>query len=194
MSTQKKKGFIQKAREKIANKINPTNPMERIDNANVIFKEHGLIPVLNIRDLEQRRQEIGKILLEIEGKTFSGDMQKIVVEKTFRMFFLSGSAWVRGLDNPELSRAVSSFLNMYKRIGHLEHSPKHLFANAMKLLHYSFNALDVTNTPVYMMHVMQPPPAYNPMLPTSGGETSQTYQVRKPQGGPYDETIPNKIE
>jgi hypothetical protein len=169
--------------------------MERIENANVIFKEYGLIPVLNIRDLEQRRKEISTILMEIQGKTLSGDMEKEVVEKTFRMFFMSGSAWIRGIDNPELSHAVSSFLSLYKRIGHLQHSPRHLFVCAMNLLHYSFNALDVTNTPVYMMHVMMPPQqGYNPMLPTSGGETSQTHQqVRKPQGGPYPESIKNDI-
>jgi hypothetical protein len=190
---QKKKGLIQRAREKVANKINPPNPMERIDNANVIFKEYGLIPVLNIRDLEQRRNEIRVLLEEIEGKTLTTEMQKETVEKVFRLFFLSGSAWIRGLDNPSLSHAVTSFLSLYKRIGHLPHSPPHLFVCAMNLLHYSFNALDVTNTPVYMMHVMQPQ-GYNPMMPTSGGDTSKTYQVRKPTGGPYDDQIPNTIE
>jgi hypothetical protein len=141
---------------KIKEAIKKPDPMERIENANVIFKEYGLIPVLNIRDLEARRKEIGTILTEIEGKTLSGDMQKSVVEKTFHMFFMSGSAWIRGIDNPELSRAVTSFLSLYKRIGHLEYSPRHLFVCAMNLLHYSFQALDVTNTPVYMMHVQQP--------------------------------------
>jgi hypothetical protein len=83
-------------------------------------------------------------------------MEKSIVEKTFHMFFMSGSAWIRGIDNPELSRAVTSFLSLYKRIGHLENSTRHLFVCAMNLLHYSFQALDVTNTPVYMMHVQQP--------------------------------------
>lgn len=147
-----KKSFLKKVKEA----IKKPDPMERIENANVIFKEYGLIPVLNIRDLETRRSEIKTVLESVEGKTLSGDMQKEVVEKTFRMFFMSGAPWIRGLDNPELSRAVTSFLSLYKRIGHLEHSPRHLFVCAMNLLHYSFAALDVTNTPVYMMHVMQP--------------------------------------
>jgi hypothetical protein len=147
-----KKSVFRKIREA----IKKPDPMERIENANVIFKEYGLIPVLNIRDLEQRRKEIGAILTEIEGKTLSGDMEKAIVEKTFHMFFMSGSPWMRGIDNPELSHAVTSFLSLYKRIGRLEHAPKHLFVCAMNLLHYSFQALDVTNTPVYMMHVQQP--------------------------------------
>lgn len=152
-----KKSAIRKLGSAIKNKvIGAPDPMDRIENANVIFKEYGLIPVLNIRDLEQRRKEIGSILTEIEGKTLTGDMKKEVVEKAFKLFFLSGSAWYRGISNPELSRAVTSFLSLYKRIGQLQHAPAHLFVCAMNLLHYSFNALDVTNTPVYMMHVQQP--------------------------------------
>lgn len=189
-----KKSLIKKAASAIKNKISPPDPMERIENANVIFKEYGLIPVLNIRDLEQRRTEIQAILTEVEGKTLSGEMEKETVEKVFRLFFLSGSAWIRGIDNPDLSKAVTSFLSLYKRIGHLQHSTRHLFVCAMNLLHYSFNALDVTNTPVYMMHVMQPPnQGYNQMTPTSGGDTSQTYQVKKPNGGPYPEAKSNNI-
>jgi hypothetical protein len=153
----KKKSALRRAAGAIKNKIaGAPDPMDRIDNANVIFKEYGLIPVLNIRDLEQRRKEIGSILNEIEGRTLSGDMKKEVVEKVFRLFFMSGSAWFRGIDNPGLSHAVTSYLSLYKRVGQLPHSPPHLFVCAMNLLHYSFNALDVTNTPVYMMHVMQP--------------------------------------
>lgn len=154
---QPKKNFIRKAATAIKNKIaGSPDPMDRINQANVIFKEYGLVPVLNIRDLETRRNEIKTVLETVEGKTLSGDMQKEVVEKTFKMFFMSGAPWIRGLDNPELSSAVTSFLSLYKRIGHLEHSPRHLFVCAMNLLHYSFAALDVTNTPVYMMHVQQP--------------------------------------
>jgi hypothetical protein len=171
---QQKKGLL----TKIKNKIKPPDPMERIENANVIFKEYGLIPVLNIRDLEQRRKEIGEVLSEVEGRTLSGDMKKDVVEKVFKLFFLSGSAWYRGLANPDLSHAVTSFLSLYKRIGHLPHSPPHLFVCAMNLLHYSFNALDVTNTPVYMMHVMQPP-NHNQQLPYGYGPTQSPQQPKE---------------
>ena len=173
--SQQKKGLATRIRQGIANKISPT-PIDRIDKANVIFQEHGLIPVLNIRDLETRRTEIAKVLTEIEGKTLTEDMKKDTVEKTFKMFFLSGSAWMRGIDNPELSKAVTSFLSLYKRIGYLPHAPKHLFVCAMNLLHYSFMSLDVTNTPVYMMHVMQP---YNrQQLPYGYGPSGS------PQGTP----------
>src|SRR4030043_285745 len=105
------------------------------------------------------------------------------------MFFMSGSAWVRGLDNPELSKAVTSFLSLYKRIGHLQHSPRHLFVCAMNLLHYSCNALDVTNTPVYMMHVMQPqnrgqlPYGYGPSYGPSGSP-QQNPEGQNPEQNP----------
>jgi hypothetical protein len=177
--TVKKKSRLQTVKEI----IRPPDPTKRIEDAYGILKEvGGMRPLFNVRDLEQRRKEIGEILTEIQGKTLSEDMEKDVVEKTFKMFFLSGSAWIRGLDNSDLSHAVSSFLSLYKRIGYLPHAPKHLFVCAMNLLHYSFQALDVTNTPAYV--ISSTPvftPANVPRVDLSGNRTTPGPEQTAPQ-------------
>lgn len=108
-------------------------------------------PLFNIRDLEQRRSEISDILEGLAGKTLSLHIQKEVVDKTFRLFFLSGSPWYRGLDNRELSGKVADFLDLYIDIGPLPAFIPDLFMCSMQLLHLSYQALDVTNTPAYVI-------------------------------------------
>lgn len=85
-----KKGRLQKIKEL----IKPPDPTKRIDDAWGVMKEvGGFRPLFNVRDLEQRRKEIGDILIDVQGKTATENMEKEVVEKTFRLFFLAGSAW-----------------------------------------------------------------------------------------------------
>jgi hypothetical protein len=157
--TPEKKGRVQKIKEF----IKPPTPMERIREAGVIQKESGFIPWLNVRDLEQRREEINSILTSVEGQTLTEQMQKSVVDKTFKLFFLSGSPWYRGLDNRELSGKVSKFLQLYNRIGRLPAWTSDLFMCSMHLLHLSFQAIDVTNTPVYITQIMNVPQKGQPI-------------------------------
>ncbi len=128
-------------------------PVARIDDAyGVMHEVGGFIPMFNIRDLEQRRSEIENILSSMEGQTLTDIIKKSVVDKTFRLFFLSGSPWYRGLDNRELSGKVATFLWLYNDIGALPAFTSDLFMCSMQLLHLSFQALDVTNTPAYVIH------------------------------------------
>jgi hypothetical protein len=143
-----KKGRIQRVKEF----IRPPDPTKRIEDAYGIMKEvGGFRPLFNVRDLEQRRKEIDQILTSIEGKTMSRNMKKDVVDKTFKLFFLSGSPWYRGLDNRELTTKASMFLRLYNEIGCLRAFTSDLFMCSMQLLHLSFQALDVTNTPAYVI-------------------------------------------
>lgn len=164
-----KKGTIQKIKEF----VKPPAPMDRIQEAQIVQKDSGFIPWLNIRDLEQRRQEIDTILTSIEGQTLTEQMEKSVVDKTFKLFFLSGSPWYRGLNNRELTTKVSKFLSLYNRIGRLPAWTSDLFMCAMHLLHLSFQAIDVTNTPVYITQVMNPPQRYQ-QLPYGYGPQQQS--------------------
>jgi hypothetical protein len=55
------------------------------------------------------------------------------------------------LDDRELAEKVSSFLANCTDCGYLEPFMPDLFEEAMQLLHLSFKALDVTNTPPYII-------------------------------------------
>jgi len=146
----------------------------------------GMIPIYNIRDLEQRRSEIAAILQNFEGKALSDQMEKNVIDQTFRLFMISGSAWVRGLDNRELSGKVSSFLWLYNEWGDSPVFRRTLFMCAMQLLHLSFQAIDVTNTPPYIIQstpviVPNNPARINMAAQQPGGNdnANQPEQTRK---------------
>ena len=144
----KKKGFL----GRIKDVVKPPNPTQRIaDDFGILKEVAGLRYLQNIKDLEQRRSEIISILDSIEGQTSNKKMQKKVVERTFRLFFTSGSMWFRGLDNRELTGKVSKFLSLYSEVGHMTAFTHDLFKCSMMLLHLSFQAIDVTNTPAYMI-------------------------------------------
>lgn len=121
-----------------------------------LHKEAGFIPVLNITDLEARRQQIKTILADIETKMFDPDkggyaVQKDVVQKVFKLFWGEGDAWFRGLDNRELAEKVVCFLANCSDCGYLPPFMPDLFEEAMILLHFSFQEIDVTHTPVYLI-------------------------------------------
>lgn len=143
-----------KIRNKIAEKIGTT---PRVQEAwNRMHKEAGFIPIFNVTDLETRRTAIKKIMDDIETKIFDPDqggytVQKEVVQKAFKMFWAEGDAWYRGLDNRELSEKVACFLDNCTDCGFLPSFMPDLFEEAMVLLHFSFQALDVTNTPPYII-------------------------------------------
>ncbi len=166
----KKKGRMQQIKEF----IRPPDPTQRIqDDFGVLKEVAGLRYLQNIKDLEQRRKEIGLILAEVEQKsTTSRRMERGVIERTWKMFFLCGSPWYRGLDNRILTKKVASFNRLYNECGCLEAYRRDLFMCSMQLLHLSFQAIDVTNTPAY---VIQTPP----MITLNRGGTPQ-YQT--PEG------------
>lgn len=145
---------LDKIRRKLADKISPrTEVQEAWDR---MHKEGGFIPIFNKTDLETRRTEIKTILKEIETKIFDPEsdgfaVKKDVVQKTFKMFWSEGDAWYRGLDNRELSEKVACFLANCTDCGYLAPFMPDLFEEAMVLLHFSFQALDVTNTPPYII-------------------------------------------
>lgn len=147
--------------------VRPPDPTKRIADSYGILKEvGGFQPLFNVRDLEQRRKEIGEILTSIQGMTLTKRMRKEVVDRTFRLFFLSGSPWIRGLDNRELTSKVSKFLRLYNEIGTLAAFTSDLFMCSIQLLHLSFQALDVTNTPAYVIST-------TPMVVQGRGGTPQ---------------------
>jgi len=144
----KKKSRIQIVKEL----IRPPDPTQRITDDFGILKEvAGLRYLQNIKDLEQRRAEIGTLLTIGSGQTTNKRMQKSLIENTYRLFFLSGSPWYRGLDNRELTTKVAKFLRLYNEISMLSAFTRDLFMCSMQLLHLSFQAIDVTNTPAYMI-------------------------------------------
>jgi len=144
---------LDKIRQKLADKISPSPAIQEAWNR--MHKEAGFIPIFNKTDLENRRTEIKKILDGIETKIFDSDkggiVKKDVVQKVFKMFWSEGDAWYRGLDNRELSEKVACFLANCTDCGYLAPFMPDLFEEAMVLLHFSFQALDVTNTPPYII-------------------------------------------
>jgi len=118
-------------------------------------QDAGFIPIFNVDDLEARRQEIRKILTVVKDNIFdpslNPDVQRSIVQQTFQLFFCEGDPWYRGLDDRELAEKVSSFLANCTDCGYLEPFMPDLFEEAMQLLHLSFKALDVTNTPPYII-------------------------------------------
>lgn len=145
---------LDKIRNKIAEKIGTTKRIQ--EGWDRLHKEAGFIPILNITDLEARRKEVKAILAEIETKIFESDkdgmaVKKEVVQKVFKMFWGEGDAWYRGLDNRELSEKVACFLENCVDCGYMDSFMPDLFEEAMVLLHFSFQEVDVSHTPVYII-------------------------------------------
>lgn len=178
----KKKSRVQIVKEL----IHPPDPTERIADDFGIMKEvAGLRYLQNIKDLEQRRKEIGVLLTVGTGQTTSRRMEKSLIENTYRLFFLSGSPWYRGLDNRELTKKVAKFLRLYNEVAMLPAFTRDLFMCSMALLHLSFQSIDVTNTPAY---VIQTTPL---ILTPKGGEPrfqSSSDLPRRAAGNRQEET------
>jgi len=176
-------------KKKIADKISPRTEVEQAWDR--MHKEGGFIPIFNKTDLETRRTEIKSILADIENKIFEPAtdgyaVEKEVVQKTFKMFWSEGDAWYRGLDNRELSEKVACFLANCTDCGYLAPFMPDLFEEAMVLLHFSFQALDVTNTPPYIIEsrpVVFPPKGGAGMTPEAEldamGQLEQKNYIRE---------------
>lgn len=142
--------MFEKVREKIAKKIDPK--VERSDTSfERLHKEAGFIPLLNMRDTESRLAYLRTQLEADEFAVFDPKRQAEVVRKVYATFFLAGDAWYRGLNNRELAEKVACFLQNYTEVGYMEEFVPDLFEEAMQLLSLSWQEIDVTNTPFYIV-------------------------------------------
>lgn len=118
-------------------------------------QDAGFIPIFNVDDVEIRRQQIKTILDGVKTKIFDptqGPMSKIsVIQDTFGLFFCEGDPWYRGLDDRELAEKVADFLANCTDAGYMIEFWPDLFEESLELLHLSWRALDVTNTPPYII-------------------------------------------
>ena len=159
-----KKGVRQRVREFIS----PPKPSDRIADDFGILKEVGGFRYLqNIKDTEQRRTEIidmMKDLNDLEFKIIESDTGDIRITqekqllfntyklaKLFQLYFITGSPWVRGVDNETLSEATAAFIENFEDVGDIPSAFRDLHAEATFLLHLSWQGLDVTNTPAYVI-------------------------------------------
>jgi len=145
MTEQPKKGLRQKAAEAL---YKPPRIQEGFQR---LRKEAGFIPLFNIEDVEARRQEIKTILEESKLSLFDPTKQKEIVQRTYALFFSAGNPWYRGLDNRELAEKVADFLENYTEVGSMEEFIPDLLEESMQLLSLSWQALDVTKTPTYIV-------------------------------------------
>jgi hypothetical protein len=130
--------------------------------------EGGFTNLFNVDDVEQRRNEIMFVLKEIETdeenlyKDNQGNFKSPLPEevKAFKqrvnhrvhlLFMGVGSPWYRGLDDRELAKRVRAYLEVWNYAGDLEAFVDDFYMWGMQLLNLSWKALDVTNTPPYII-------------------------------------------
>jgi hypothetical protein len=159
-----KKGYLQRAREA----INPPKPSDRIaDDFGILKEVAGLRYLQNIKDTEQRRTEIITAMQELNDLEFTiikdtKGIKSITQEKQFlfnsyklaklfQLYFITGSPWIRGADNETLSTATAAFIENFEDCGDIPGAFRDLHAEATFLLHLSWQSIDVTNTPAYVI-------------------------------------------
>lgn len=171
---QQKRSMRQKVAETIFRPQRTEQAFERL------HREAGFIPIFNIDDTEARRQEIQKTLDKSKEALFDVERQKEIAKETYALFFSAGSPWYRGLDNRELAEKVAFFLQNYTEVGNMDEFIPDLFEESMQLLNLSWQALDVTNTPTYIIEsrpLIAPEgirPRYNEPVPA--GQTQEQEQ------------------
>jgi len=182
MSKEKKRSRRQALKELF---LGAKDPMDRIRDADVVLRDYGFKPVFETKTLEARRSEISRVFghllkLETEAEEEEDTEKKFdIAEKAkrqakklgllFYLFFSTGSPWVRGVDNEWLSTKVSDFIEQYEDIGHLPSFLSLLHAESMQLLHMSWQGIDVTQMPDYIIQVMNPMGNQNQNLPYGFG-------------------------
>jgi hypothetical protein len=171
--------------------VKAPDPTTRIDDAYGVMKEvGGFRPLFNVKDTEQRRKEILLAFTDLETKedairTATNMTQKECLQrealhgayklaKLHNLFFATGSPWYRGRDNPELANAVSCYIQNFEDVGHLPECLPDLYAESMMLLHLSWQALDVTNTPGYIIQVNNVPTNGHQNLPYGYGPSQKS--------------------
>jgi hypothetical protein len=206
---EEKKGLRQRITE--AFKGTPAQkPTDRIDDAYGVLKEVGGIrPIFNTRDVEQRRQEILEVMTELVNLEFAirtapdgsptilQNQQKALLNtykmtRLFQLFIVSSAPWARGLDNTALSTKTSLFIQQYEEIGDIPAFLPDLLAEAHMMISLCWSALDVTNTPGYLMQSTPLIQAVNPARisfqrdnkKTEGGQQSASNNDGKPEPRP----------
>lgn len=101
----------------------------------------------------KKRVTDAKSNLTIQQLQEKSAFQAYKLAKLFNLFFATGSPWIRGLDNSDLSNAVACYIMNYEDFGHLPSALPDLHAESMQLLHLSWQGIDVTNTPPYLIQV-----------------------------------------
>ena len=152
--------------------LNRPDPMARVNSGfDRLHVEAGLAPLYTDRTVEVRRKEIITVMHDInemefeiiqgkkdkEGKT---DSQEVLIKKTqahnfkafklakmFQLFFVTGDPWIRGLDNGQLSIAVSAFIEQYEDVGELVGFLNMLTSEAYELMHLAWQKIDVDVLP-----------------------------------------------
>lgn len=158
------KSRLQKLREA----IKPPKPSDRIaDDFGILKEVAGLRYLQNIKDTEQRRTEIITAMQELNDLEFTiiKDAKGITsitqekqflfnsykLAKLFQLYFITGSPWIRGADNETLSEATAAFIENFEDCGDIPGAFRDLHAEATYLLHLSWQSIDVTNTPAYVI-------------------------------------------
>lgn len=156
-TVEKKQGFWSKLKGAFSRTPRLQETFDRM------HKVGGFIPIFNVDDTEARRAELRLVLSDIEkefldikpsDKDFAEKVKlykKHTVNKVFALFFCAGSPWYRGLDDRELAGKVQAFLELWNYIGDHDAFVDDMFMCAMQLLNLSWKALDVTNTPPYLI-------------------------------------------
>lgn len=184
-----RKGRFQRLREA----IRAPKPSDRIADDFGILKEVGGLRYLqNIKDTEQRRTELIATMQELNDLEFSiikdESTNRINIKqkkqflfnaykltKLFQMYFITGSPWIRGVDNETLSKATADFILNFEDFGDIPSAFRDLHAEAINLLHLSWQGLDVTNTPAYVLSSTPVfTPANVPRIDMTGGGPSST--------------------
>lgn len=193
----RKKGYLQRAREA----INPPKPSDRIaDDFGILKEVAGLRYLQNIKDTEQRRTEIITAMQELNDLEFTiikdaKGIKSITQEKQFlfnsyklaklfQLYFITGSPWIRGADNETLSTATAAFIENFEDCGDIPGAFRDLHAEATFLLHLSWQGIDVTNTPAYV--ISSTPiffPANIPRVDLSGGSPNSTKDDTEKRAG-----------
>ena len=184
-----KKGTLQKIKEIVS----PLKPSERIaDDFGILKEVAGLRYLQNIKDTEQRRSEILDVMYDLNNLEFeivknakgnidiknlqqNFNFNTYKLARLFQLYFTTGSPWVRGIDNSTLSQAAAAFIANFEDFGDIPHAFRDLHAEATYLMHLSWQGIDVTNTPAYV--ISSTPvftPANVPRIDMTGGNTNNT--------------------
>jgi hypothetical protein len=162
------KGLLGKAKDKLLGR-----KTKEPEHWGILKKEAGFIPLYNQDDTEKRRGEMVKIMQDLNDLEFKireakdrAEIQKIEqsyniqaykLAKLFELYFTTGSPWVRGKDNADLSTCSSLFIQNFEEFGDIPEAFRDIHAEAMFMLHLSWQGIDVTNTPPYIIQVNNVP-------------------------------------
>lgn len=137
----------------------PKNPLawlkEKITSEDQRYKagwdqlkqDAGLIYMIQMHDVEQRRTELKKALASIIKQGLTWQKMEAVVDQAYASFLIIGMAWFRGLDDETLAGKVSDFMDNYRDVRNIQSTVPYLFEEAMFMVNCSWTEKDVTTSP-----------------------------------------------